>query len=249
MKRASNCRTTVVWFGTVVGILVGGLAAKAEIIMSEPVNVGPIINDARDVRECDFSHDGLELYYAANNRPGGYGGYDLWISKRETPNSPWQEPVNLGPNVNSSGREVEPSISGDGLELYFASLDDSYTRVCRRASEDAPWGSPTTLIELGKAWRPDISFDGLTLYIESDRGGGCGGADIWVATRATKADPWGELAALGPNVNSSGNEYCPSISTDGFTLVFMREYTSMWATMRKSINDDWGPPCEPHQSD
>ena len=46
---------------------------------------------------------------------------------------------------------------------------------------------------------------------------------------------------LGPNVNSSGGDVCPSISADGLTLVFNRGVTSLWATTRKSIDDDWGP--------
>lgn len=241
----SNCaEIKLVLVGIVAAIVFGGGSAKGDFTIGEPVNLGPVINDAYDVQECDFSHDGLELYFSAANRPGGYGRYDLWVARRETINDPWQEPVNLGPNVNSSGGEIEPSISSDGLELYFAFVDDPYTRVCRRASKDVPWGSPLLLLELGEAWRPDISADGLTLYVESDRAGGYGGADIWVATRATKADTWGELVNLGPNVNSSVSEYCPSISTDGLTIVFMRGYTSMWVATRKSVADDWAPPVE-----
>jgi len=233
-------RLVLVGFVAVVA-LDGGRRVKAEIIMSEPTNVGPVINDSTDVQECDFSHDGLELYFSAN-RSGGYGRRNIWVAIRETINDPWQEPVNLGPNVNSSGSEIEPSISGDGLQLYFASSEDYYTRVCTRPSRDAPWGNPVLLLELGEAWRPDISVDGLSLYFESyERPGGYGKEDIWVTRRVTVDDPWSEPVNLGPNVNSSGEDFCPSISTDELTLVFMRGYTSMWATTRKSIDDDWGP--------
>jgi hypothetical protein len=104
---------TMVWLGVAVGVLVGDAAAvKATIIMSEPTNLGPVINDATDMQECDFSHDGLELYFSSG-RPGGYGLKDIWVARRDTLDSPWQEPVNLGPNVNSPGGELEPSISGD----------------------------------------------------------------------------------------------------------------------------------------
>jgi hypothetical protein len=41
-------------------------------------------------------------------------------------------------------------------------------------------------------------------------------------------------------VNSSGNDVCPTISTDGLTLVFNRGLHSLWATTRKSTEDDWG---------
>jgi hypothetical protein len=227
-----------------VATIVIGSSTKAEIIMSEPNNLGPVINDAYDVQECDFSHDGLELYFSAN-RPGGYGSRDIYVARRETINNPWQEPVNLGPNVNSSGNEVEPSISGDGLELYFGSWDDYNIFVCTRPSKDAPWSSRIQVgppVPSNNAWRPDISADGLSLYFAATGlVGGHGGDDIWVTTRATKDDPWGELVNLGPNVNSSGDDFCPSISTDGLTLVFTRGYRNVWATTRKSTSDDWGP--------
>jgi hypothetical protein len=62
-----------------------------------------------------------------------------------------------------------------------------------------------------------------------------------VATRTTINDPWGEPVNLGPNVNGSGIDSFPSISTDSLTLFFGRGGTTMWATTRKSIDDDWEP--------
>ncbi len=243
MKWSNCCRMRLILVGCVIAIVSGAEErVSAEIIMSEPTNVGPVINDAYDVQECDFSHDGLELYFSAH-RPDEYGKRDVYVVRRETINDPWQEPVNLGPNVNSSGSEVEPSISGDGLELYFGCWDDYTMRVCTRPSKDAPWGSP---VKIGPpigydAYRPDISADGLSLYFASMRSGGYGGDDIWVTKRSKRDDPWGEPVNLGTNVNSSGDDFCPSISTDGQTLVFSRGYRNVWATTRKSINDDWGP--------
>jgi len=243
MNWQGNDRMAMVWLGVVVGLLAGGQgSARAGIIMSEPANVGPVINDATDVQECDFSHDGLELYISTA-RPGGYGRKDIWVAKRETLDSPWQDPVNLGPAVNSSGSEVEPSMSADGLELYFGSWDDSILRVCSRPSKDAPWGSPVKIgppVGSGGAYSSDISADGLSLYFGSAREGGYGSTDIWVAMRATTNDDWGEVVNLGPNVNSSGGDWAPSISADGLTLVFSQGYFGIWATTRKSIDDDWG---------
>jgi hypothetical protein len=227
-----------------VATIVIGSSAKAEIIMSEPSNLGPVINNAGDVQECDFSHDGLELYFS-ESRSGGFGSRDIWITRRETLDSPWQEPVNLGPNVNSPGNEVEPSISGDGLELYFGSWDDYNIYVCTRPSKDAPWSSRVQVgppVPSNNPWRPDISADGLSLYFAAiGLVGGHGGDDIWVTTRATKHDPWGELVNLGQNVNLASEDTCPCISTDGLTLIFNRGYSNMWATTRRSTDDDWGP--------
>ena len=243
MRWLNGYKMEAVVVGVVVALmLVGDRCANAEIVMGEPSSVGPVINDATDVQNSDFSHDGLELYYSSA-RPGGYGSYDIWVSQRETLNNPWQEPINLGPNVNSQRHEAEPSISSDGLELYFSSWDDWILRVCTRPSKDAPWGSP---VKIGPpigydASSPDISADGLSLYFASVRSGGYGNCDVWVATRATKDDLWSEPVNLGPNVNTASNEWAVSISADARTLVFSREFRTMWATTRQTIDDDWGP--------
>ncbi len=253
MKWLNGYRIRLLFAGFVAAIVLGGGPAKADIIMSEPTSVGPVINDAYDVQNSDFSHDGLQLYFAVWGRPGGFGSGDIYMAERETFNSPWQEPFNLGPNVNSSACEVEPSISSNGLELYFSSWDDWILRVCTRPSKDAPWSSPVKIgppvgsdepalaVGSNDAWSPDISADGLSLYFASTRPDGFGDSDIWVAKRDTTADPWTAPINLGPNVNTSAHDTFPSISTDGLTLVFNRGYASIYATTRKSIDDDWGP--------
>jgi hypothetical protein len=67
-----------------------------------------------------ITNAGRTIYFAAYNLPGGYGGFDIWVIHQQ--GSDWTRPQNLGPNVNSSGDEVSPSISSDGY-LFFASDD------------------------------------------------------------------------------------------------------------------------------
>lgn len=52
----------------------------------------------------------------------------------------------------------------------------------------------------------------------SERSGGQGGQDIYVARRASINDPWGPLQNLGPKINSSANDYCPFVTPDGKLL-------------------------------
>jgi Tol biopolymer transport system component len=56
---------------------------------------------------------------------------------------------------------------------------------------------------------PIQSPDGLSLFIASNRPGGLGGQDIWVARRATTDDPWGAPENLGAPVNSNVDDFCP----------------------------------------
>ncbi|MHC4509868.1 MAG: M56 family metallopeptidase, partial [Planctomycetota bacterium] len=130
-------------------------------------------------------------------------------------------PTNLGPTVNSSAREWDPSISADGLELYFKSYrPDGYGSgdiwVTTRKTKNDPWGNAINLGPIINSsygeGAPEISADGLALYFVSGRPGGSGAWDIWVTSRKTKEDPWGTPVNLGPTVNSSAHENQPSIS-------------------------------------
>ncbi|HZL37092.1 MAG TPA: hypothetical protein VFC78_17365, partial [Tepidisphaeraceae bacterium] len=56
------------------------------------------------------------LFYS--DRPGGYGGYDIWACRRTA--SGWGKPFNLGPQVNSEFNEFTPDPTPDGKHLIFA---------------------------------------------------------------------------------------------------------------------------------
>lgn len=64
-----------------------------------------------------ISATGLELLFVSD-MPGGYGGHDIWMVKQE--GSAWGLPINLGPDVNTSGNEMFPYLREDTV-LYFSS--------------------------------------------------------------------------------------------------------------------------------
>ncbi len=64
-----------------------------------------------------LSPDGRRLFFASD-RPDGYGGADIYYCRMR--NGYWEEPVNLGPAVNTSGNESYPYINEVG-ELFFSS--------------------------------------------------------------------------------------------------------------------------------
>lgn len=98
----------------------------------------------------------------------------------------------------------------------------------------------------GSDGTPCISPDGLSLYFTSNRAGGSGGHDLWVATRLSKEDDWSSVANLGSRVNSSSLDYFPCISADGLSLYFYsaraggRGGGDLWVTTRSSTNEPWG---------
>src|SRR5215211_6991678 len=70
---------------------------------------------------------------------------------------------------------------------------------------------------------PIQSPDGLSLYLASNRPGGKGGLDIWVATRASSDEPWGQPADLPEPINSASDDFCPTpIQGDGLFFVSRR---------------------------
>ncbi|MHC4518483.1 MAG: TolB family protein, partial [Planctomycetota bacterium] len=124
------------------------------------------------------------------------------------------EPTNLGPTVNSGSYDEAPSISADGLTLYFNSnMPGGYGNfdlwMTTRSTKGSPWGPPENLgpkiNSPAREQGPRISADGLSLYFNSTRPGGYGPAlwgDIWVTERATTSDPWGAPVNLGSIINS-----------------------------------------------
>jgi hypothetical protein len=91
----------------------------------DAVNLGPVVNSVYDEQNGWLSPDGLLLFFEDDpwesiQRPGGYGGSDLWMARRASLSAPWQTPVNLGPAVNSPIIESTPRITRDGSTLYFA---------------------------------------------------------------------------------------------------------------------------------
>jgi Tol biopolymer transport system component len=85
-----------------------------------PVNLGPTVNSPSDDTPT-ISADGRTLFLTSE-RSGGYGGRDIWITKRANVNDPWSEPVNLGLPINSSAWDQQPILSPNGSTLYFNSL-------------------------------------------------------------------------------------------------------------------------------
>jgi hypothetical protein len=68
---------------------------------------------------------------------------------------------------------------------------------------------------------PFLSSDGLMLYMASNRAGGQGGIDIWVAERASPEGSFGAPANLGAPINSPANDFCPSPFRDGKGFLFV----------------------------
>lgn len=158
-------------------------------VWSEPQNLGeipgePPVNSAFSDHCLSFSADGSEAFWAST-RPGGFGGNDIWTSRRA--DGKWTRPQNLGPRVNSAASEHHAMPSPDGRALYITSdrpggygSEDIY--ITTRAA-DGQWGPPVNLgpqingpgNDRCLVWTPDHRI----FIFDSTRAGGFGSRDMW----------------------------------------------------------------------
>ena len=153
-----------------------------------PENLGPQVNTDFWESSPSLSPDKRDLYFASN-RPGGYGGKDIWVTHRSN-SGKWSEPENLGPDVNTSGDEGCPFIHADNQTLYFNStglpgygMTDLFVT---RKKTDNSWSTPENLgypiNTIDDEGSLIVTSDGKTSYYASDGNDTRGGLDIYSFT-------------------------------------------------------------------
>jgi Tol biopolymer transport system component len=175
-----------------------------------------------EARGPSLTADLLELYFSSGNRPGGVGGYDIYRSTRARITDAWSTPV-LVLELSTSSGDADPSVSPDGLSLWFSTDRDPISSwdiyVSVRASRSSPWGAPTAVDELnttaGDA-SPSVSASGLLIAFHSDRGT-AGDADIFISTRPNIGANWGTPVPVA-EVNSAVDDFDPFLSANGLEL-------------------------------
>lgn len=199
-----------------------------------------------------FSPDGSELYFASN-RPGGYGGIDIWKATRLA-NSDFGNAVNLGPTINTPGNEMFPRMSPDGnfffssdghpgygkLDLFVAEKVDSGNQVIRNLGENI--NSKDDDFGIFFTEYPKAGF------ISSNREGGVGDDDIYffedktpkpkivnvllnVFTKEAKGDgtetvlPQTRVVLYGSDKKQQGGDFSNTNGRVRFTMAPDSDYT------------------------
>ena len=195
-------------------------------------NTVPVINSiGSNTYAPNFSADGHLLFFSSL-RPGGSGSSDMYVSRRSNKHDDfaWQEPLNLGPVINSPQADDAPNYFEDEetgiITMYFASTRPAGGNEHIYASilgDDGKFGAAVLVPELSSTsneTRTSIRRDGLEFFLASTRPNGLIGTnDIWVSTRDNTLDPWSTPVNLGPTVNYPGKiTGAPALSWDGTTL-------------------------------
>jgi Tol biopolymer transport system component len=180
-----------------------------------------------------ISSDGLELYFVTGKERAPVTleleQFDLWFAKRSSRNESFGVPERMA-QFSTDTIDNNPSVSGDGLSLYFSHYDNNNELniyVATRNSKNDPWGPaarlPREVITL--AYHEDgakVSSDELSLFFVSERAQTRGGTDIYVATRASTSDPWLQSVNLGDVINTVGFDQWPFYSPERQELLFVR---------------------------
>lgn len=157
----------------------------------------------------------------------GMGSCDLFISQRE--GDRWSKPQNLGPPVNTSGWESQPSLASDGRTLYYIHADkarrgdEKMDIYVARIGDDGRFGKPEKLGP--NVNTPDreesvqIHPDGKTLYFSSNGHPGMGGLDIYMS-RMQEDGTWGPAMNLGYPINTSADENSLLVNASGEVAYF-----------------------------
>lgn len=181
---------------------------------SEPENMGYNINTEFWESSPSLSPDKNTLYFSSN-RPGGYGGRDLYVSHRGL-NGKWSKAENMGPAINTKGDELAPFMHADNQTLYYTSNGlpgyggtDLY--VTRKTGNT--WGTPenmgypvNTIENEGSLF---VASDGLTAYYTSDRADSRGGLDLYKFTLPQQARPLRTLYVKGYVTDAATGKYIP----------------------------------------
>jgi hypothetical protein len=176
--------------------------------------------------------DGLELYASAGNQ--------LYVAKRASKSEPFG-PALVVPSPPSTGliADSDPSISDDGLELFYTwyTMGNAFNQHALRGSVTEPFGPHSTVAISGQV---DISGDRLTLY-STDLG-----TEIRRQRRPTIDEPFGAItpasylpAPVNDGVSISGGV---SISSDDLDLYFMSTRSGMvelWVAHRSSPSEEF----------
>ncbi len=209
---------------TVAGLLGGDVGQDTLALDHHAERFAPGIASTRysEIR-LTLSPDGHTALWFSRDRPGGAGGYDIWVSRLQR--GKWS--VARPAPFNTPGRDFDPAFTADGRFVLFCSDrpgglggDDLYRVPVQALRFGVAENLGPAVNSPANEFAPMLAADGGTLLFSSDRAGGAGGHDLYVA----QVDD-GQLQPARPvagAVNTAAQEFDATFLGDGRTIVFAR---------------------------
>lgn len=208
----------------------------------KPQSISKNVNSILNEGTCTISADGRKLIFTSCVGRQSYGSCDLYETVKI--GNEWTVPKNLGPNVNSTEWESQPSLSADGRTLYFVS--DRRGGVGRRdiwvtrLDDSGQWikarnvGAPVNTV--GDEISPFIHVNNQVLYFASTGHTGFGGYDIFVSER--EGDTWATPVNLGKPLNDHEDQFSFFITADGSKGYYSHEESGSSGSISKIYEID-----------
>ena len=211
------------------------MAKSAKNVPFNPEVLTPI-SSRDDEFLCYLSPDDSIFYFTRRGQfPDKYSIHQsddvkkkFMYSKRNSDGT-WGNPEFMPPPFNQGFNEGGPSLTLNNKRLYFTvfiNLGGDFFNADIFYSDliDGIWQKPVKVPNINSpvSWdsQPTISPDGNTLFFASDREGGMGDVDIYLARKDPATGLFGKPMNLGPIINTKGREKCPYLHPDGETLYF-----------------------------
>lgn len=188
------------------------------------------------------SPDGDTVLWGSTNRPGGAGGWDIWMSRRA--GGVWGAPVAV--SFDSPANEFDPAFDAEGRHVWFFSNrpggfggDDIYEVDFdpRTGAFGEPRNLGAAINSAGDEWAPTPSADGTVLLFATNGRGGAGRHDLFESVRVDGA--WQPARPLAGEVNGPGDDFDAAFLDGGRALVFARSDDvddapiALWVALRE----------------
>lgn len=160
-----------------------------------------------------------------NNKPNPKGDYneDIFVAKKV--DKVWQTPTGLS-ELNTIDNDAAIALSPDGELLFIFKYTGDNGDIYVSHRDNGKYGPAEKLAGdiNSPSWEGSVSMstDQKKIYFASERPGGFGGKDLYVATK-NEDGSWGNVKNLGDKINTKYDEDAPFISPDSRTLVFSSE--------------------------
>lgn len=188
-------------------------------INSDWDDYAPVLNEAED--EVVFTSRRREGNVNQNVDNDNKPFEDIFTAKKV--DGKWTAAQNIGTSINTPSHDSNTALSADGKTLLICSDENAGDIFFSTRNADGTWAAPLPLPgEINSRYEEksaSLSKDGNTIYFSSNRPGGFGGIDIYMATKNKRGD-WGNVKNLGPQINTEEDDDAPFIDYDGKTLYF-----------------------------
>lgn len=198
-----------------------------------------LLNSNYNEGAASLSPDGRYIYFTRCGAEDGLGSCDIYVSEKI--GNEWQEPKNLGNNINSSAWDSQPCIASDGRTLFFTSnrkdgmgkADIYFSYLQDNGQWTKAKNCGKNINTKGNETSPFIHQSNSMLYFASDEHLGMGGFDLFYSKLENgKFQP---ATNLGYPINTSKDENSLTLSAQGDYAIYASDLDLYEFTMPQSI--------------